>query len=431
MKVNEQQTENSFQKKQQQINNEQDKPHINTINNQKKSFISNNGNQKQPHAPTILQASKNGKIKEQILETENNQMLNTLTHQEKETFKTIIEDNDDGFDKSTGFEDGRKTKSYFGRYLLIDQAVSSFSFLSVIITVINYELEYNETKETIAISMLWATTVLTIGMLVLTFVRYQAKLTWLKTRKVISEKQNIITSGFILPLTIELILNAVHPMPWTWNIRIYFVNEPSGNQIFYYHVNEILTLIMLLRVILIIRTLLMMSEWYNNRTQRVCNMYACEADYLFVIKCIMKTYPYFLIISAMAISIFVFAFAIKICESPIVRDTEPKIFYNFLSSMWNIIVTMTTVGYGDMSAKTHLGRFVIFFVCIWGVFIVSMMVITLNNTLQTTTLENKAIAVLDRLQLKGEMRESAGMVLTLLARIEPQVNEDYNNIFLT
>ena len=85
--------------------------------------------------------------------------------------------------------------------------------------------------------------------------------------------------------------------------------------------------------------------------------------------------------------------------------------------MWNIIVTMTTVGYGDMSAKTHLGRFVIFFVCIWGVFIVSMMVITLNNTLETSSLENKAIAVLDRLQLKGEMKENAGMVLTLLARI--------------
>ncbi len=126
-------------------------------------------------------------------------------------------------------------------------------------------------------------------------------------------------------------------------------------------------------------------------------MYACEADYLYVIKCIMKTYPYFLILSAMAMSIFIFSFAIKICESPLVREQEVKTFYNYLSSMWNIVVTMTTVGYGDISAKTHLGRFVIFWVCIWGIFIVSMMVITLNNTLETSTLENKAIAVLDRL----------------------------------
>ena len=65
--------------------------------------------------------------------------------------------------------------------------------------------------------------------------------------------------------------------------------------------------------------------------------------------------------------------------------------------MWNIIVTMTTVGYGEYYAQTHIGRFIIFIVCIWGVFIVSMMVITLNNTLETSTLENKAIVVLERL----------------------------------
>jgi hypothetical protein len=47
---------------------------------------------------------------------------------------------------------------------------------------------------------------------------------------------------------------------------------------------------------------------------------------------------------------------------------------------------MTTVGYGDYYAASSLGRFVIFIVCIWGVFIVSMMVITLINTLETAPL---------------------------------------------
>jgi len=152
----------------------------------------------------------------------------------------------------------------------------------------------------------------------LTIVRFQAKLEWLKTRKVISNKSNLITSGFMVPMIIEILISAVHPMPWTWNHRVDFFNEPTQAYA-YYHLNEILLLIMLLRVLLIIRTLLMMSVWYNNRTQRVCAMYACEADYLFVIKCIMKKQPYMLVTSAMAISIFYFAFAVRICEAPLSR----------------------------------------------------------------------------------------------------------------
>lgn len=55
--------------------------------------------------------------------------------------------------------------------------------------------------------------------------------------------------------------------------------------------------------------------------------------------------------------------------------------------MWNIIITMTTVGYGDYFPITDLGRFIIFIVSIWGVTIVSIMVVTLITTLSTSSLE--------------------------------------------
>jgi hypothetical protein len=42
---------------------------------------------------------------------------------------------------------------------------------------------------------------------------------------------------------------------------------------------------------------------------------------------------------------------------------------------------MTTVGYGDYFPKTILGRCTIFVTSIWGVFIVSLMVVALTNTL--------------------------------------------------
>ncbi|EAR86593.2 small-conductance calcium-activated potassium channel protein (macronuclear) [Tetrahymena thermophila SB210] len=361
------------------------------------------------------------------LDTEQAEILNTqskeddaMNHhvQKKQTLQNIIEDEDDGDNSVGGFEDGRKTKAYYARFLLIDQAVSSFSFLSIVIAVLEYDLEFEEKDEFTAKAMLWMTFILTLGMILLTIVRFQAKLEWLKTRKVISQKSNLITSGFFKWMFIEIVVSAVHPMPWTWQIRLSFFNEPTQGDA-YYHLNEILLLIMLLRVLLIVRTLLMMSVWYNNRTQRVCSMYACEADYLFVIKCIMETQPYILITSAMVISIFYFGYMIRICEAPLYRNQQDGqlLFYSFWNCMWNIIVTMTTVGYGDYYARTHLGRFIIFFVCIWGVFIVSMMVITLSNTLNITTLEKKAIAVLQRLHLKGQMKHHAAHILTLLAKI--------------
>ncbi|EGR28720.1 small-conductance calcium-activated potassium channel protein, putative [Ichthyophthirius multifiliis] len=183
-----------------------------------------------------------------------------------------------------------------------------------------------------------------------------------------------------------------------------------------------------------IRTLIIMSVWYNNRTQRVCNMYASEANLLFVIKCILKINPYTLVFSAMSISVFYFGFAIRICESPLQRDKDNQLFHNMLNSMWNIIITMTTVGYGDYFAQTHLGRFVIFFVCMWGVFIVSMMVITLNNTLETSNLENKAIVVVQRLQIKNEMKQYAAFVLTstiktYLLNRKQQLTKDFKKQF--
>ena len=85
--------------------------------------------------------------------------------------------------------------------------------------------------------------------------------------------------------------------------------------------------------------------------------------------------------------------------------------------MWNIIITISTVGYGDLYARTVPGKIIIFFVCIFGVFVVSLMVVTLTNSLMTTSLENKAIVVLQRIEMKKQIIESAGTVLTIMAKL--------------
>jgi len=85
--------------------------------------------------------------------------------------------------------------------------------------------------------------------------------------------------------------------------------------------------------------------------------------------------------------------------------------------MWLIAVTMTTVGYGDFFARTHLGRFVSIVACFWGVFLVSMMVVTLTVSSSFESKEGKAYDILYRLNLKKNLRNYAQKVVVIVMRI--------------
>jgi hypothetical protein len=68
--------------------------------------------------------------------------------------------------------------------------------------------------------------------------------------------------------------------------------------------------------------------------------------------------------------------------------------FTLLNSFWNVIITMTTVGFGDFYPKSVYGRLIGVLVCCWGVFIVSFFVVTLNNMLNFNANEDKSYNIL-------------------------------------
>ena len=79
--------------------------------------------------------------------------------------------------------------------------------------------------------------------------------------------------------------------------------------------------------------------------------------------------------------------------------------------MWNVIITLTSVGYGELYPKTNFGRFVGIMICFWGVFIISFFVVTVTNMLNFTGSEEKAFNLLIRLYYKSELKREAVGVL--------------------
>ena len=105
-------------------------------------------------------------------------------------------------------------------------------------------------------------------------------------------------------------------------------------------------------------------------------------------------------------SLFIFSYQLRLFERKIDEH-----FNNFTTAMWNMIITLTTIGYGDFYAQTHMGRFIAILIAFFGNFFVSLFVVALTNILNFDSAEQKAFMLLSRLNAKEKLRvEAAGML---------------------
>ena len=123
----------------------------------------------------------------------------------------------------------------------------------------------------------------------------------------------------------------------------------------------------------------------------------------------MKTNAPTLVLTLIIFSILFFCYMLLVCEKPFIRNAEVYIAGNYfidsdLNAMWNIIITMTTIGYGDLYPKTTLGRSFVFLISIWGIFVISLLVLTITSTLSLSNLELKSINVMERVFIKTTMK---------------------------
>lgn len=71
-------------------------------------------------------------------------------------------------------------------------------------------------------------------------------------------------------------------------------------------------------------------------------------------------------------------------------EGDTKDYSSYLNCFWFMIITMSTVGYGDFYPRTIPGRWITFLGAIVGVILVSLLVVALTNTLNMSNAECKA-----------------------------------------
>lgn len=102
---------------------------------------------------------------------------------------------------------------------------------------------------------------------------------------------------------------------------------------------------------------------------------------------------------------------------PLRSITQDVDFADYTKVFWFVVVTMSTVGYGDITPKTLPGRFLAFLLSIWGVFIISLVVLIFFNFMQLDDQEIMSLKVYDRMNYRDEMIKEAALVLGKMAKI--------------
>lgn len=101
---------------------------------------------------------------------------------------------------------------------------------------------------------------------------------------------------------------------------------------------------------------------------------------MFALKSFIEERPYIFIVTSLGVTILVMSYQLRILEAPI-SEISGQDFNLYSNSMWCMIITLTTVGYGDYYAKTVFGRIMTCLISFWGMFIVSLMVVKITNSM--------------------------------------------------
>lgn len=178
-----------------------------------------------------------------------------------------------------------------------------------------------------------------------------------------------------------------------------------------YEINDFLALIMFLRVYCVFRSLINLSRFHDARTYRVAKMMGSKMTRMFAIRSLVDKFPFVTLSVVLIIAVSLLAYSVKLIEGPayyvIVNNTNTYgMDYNLYENcIWNIIITMTTVGYGDYVPFTNLGRLILTLSAVIGTVLVSIFIVTIQKEIDVNPLEANALRFYDRIKAKEEIEK--------------------------
>ena len=256
------------------------------------------------------------------------------------------------------------------------------------------------------------------------FFRYKLKLKYLKFLNHLGKYDNLITSGLIYYLIIEMIFIGVFFPPYL-NIAITGV---LLDLYFTYNYDAIFSIIIILKSYLILRVYSYFSKWTSEEAKEICKKYKISNGIAFALKAELKYRPFIILFLSIIILVALCAFCLRTFEYGVINPKEEyknlidgnDLVY-LLNCFWVIIITMVTVGYGDLYPRSHLGRGIVIIAAILGMLLTSLMIVSLGNLTEFTEQEKKAYNIIKKIQADDNALLKAGSVIGIFCKLRYEI----------
>jgi len=139
-------------------------------------------------------------------------------------------------------------------------------------------------------------------------------------------------------------------------------------------IGDILLPFVFTRCLQIFKLVYLSSSVFRPRDSFIIKSFGIEVNFWFPLKSILRQSPFLIIFWVNLLLMGLTAIILSVYE----RTTPDSKFDYFWNSLWVIFTTQTTIGYGDIIPRTHLGQGSIVVVCFIGTFMSSYFMSLIN-----------------------------------------------------
>ena len=211
------------------------------------------------------------------------------------------------------------------------------------------------------------------------------------------------------------------PNPFTYKKVAHFhYNEYSLK--YTLPINSIFTSICLFRIWFIFKLYLVSTTSYTQRSFRIAKINNASLGLTFPFKANMTDSSLLINIELFIMCLFVCSYDLRIFERYFDEYNDSNLG-NYLNDLWCVFITMTTVGYGDIYPKSLFGRIIIIISCMFGIFLIGLMVVSVTSYLNIVGVEYNIYSILLKANTMEERNKLAFKSIAQYLKSIKEVNK--------